>query len=112
MSRKLDALFAEKVLGWTIHPCTRHGDCDAPCSPEHLGFHIPHFGIRTDWALHRVDKYFLFHVLKVRNGEWCAMVEKDRWARGYGATPALAVVKARLLAAGVSEEEIEEALCA
>ena len=111
MSRKLDALFAERVLGWN----RIRNDDDHPFGPE-----TPSFTTSLDAAWQGVEKAETTIddrpvILKFRQvgGEWSLFWGFDKneefiWVHGCS-TPALALTKALLLAAGVSEEEIREA---
>jgi len=120
-SRRLDALFAERVLNRSVQ---RHLMLDE----EGNGWlDLPHFTQSLDAAWEGVEKIRAgengaYRVELVwdawewdawedgRNGSWTVEIGVDPccvWSQS--ARPALAIVKACLFAAGVSQEEIDEA---
>jgi len=92
MSRKLDALFAERALG--VEP--GNNPDQAYCESLDAAWRGVEKLVRDEWGFSLEDDA----------SQW--VVEVGMY-RATAATPALAVVKACLLAAGVTQEEIEEA---
>ena len=108
MSRKLDALFAERVLGWTHHP----GGCaesDPDCMLDSFGDHryAGYYTTSLDAAWEGVEKlgwqYVDLDCLSA-SGTWMVNNEYNQ-----AKDPAEALVLACLRAVGVTKAEIEAA---
>ncbi len=124
MSKQLNALFAEKVLGWYVYHWEEEDAWFWYPKNSKDGWHLPkgdEFTTSLDAAWRGVKK----------NPSWCVEIVRDRtldttveidvlsvvegqsscgWTVcAAAAIPALALVKACLLAVGVSQDEIDKA---
>ena len=120
MTRKLDALFAEKVLGWeqvngmwrSVHRPLVKTD---PLTYSGFSFYesgLPHFTTSLDTAWSGVEKLRLNLTLDRCPDGTVDVYGENSDSKGEASdcgTPALAIVLACLRAVGVSEQAIDEA---
>jgi len=118
LSRKLDALFAEKVMGLKVEtseagnwPCFAHDDEGGKYWSS-----VTEYSKSIDAAWKGVEKISDYEVNILNCNDGLIEVQIDKYNDGElcsfretSTTPALALTKALLLAAGVSEAEIDDA---
>lgn len=112
MSRKLDALFAERVLGHRLVASFVGDDIPLEEMPSLSLRDVRPYTTSLDAAWEGVEKLDIRTLSMARDsgGDWCysqCHTEYGHW--GIAPHPALAIVLACLRAVGVTEEEIEEA---
>ncbi len=116
-NRKLDALYAERVLEWDL---TEDGLIRIVRERGEKIYDVPNFTKSLDAAWPGVEKiisdrkaeFSLSSEHFYKDANWAAMFSwpgRDEIADVYTVHPALALVKACLLAVGVTQEEIDDA---
>lgn len=121
MSRELDALVAEKVMGWTNAHRTRPGACLRGYPPTSATITlVPAYSseIAAAWAVveRMREQGYAVTVRSASEGRWVARTWKapddpsTDWVREDSAP--LAIVLAALRAVGVPEDEIQKAVAA